>query len=59
MNILGQLPTTFNVDGMGCLDCTVANEGVIHQIVVKVDAVDEDVQVRNARPPKKKIRVTQ
>ena len=53
MNILGQLPTTFNVDGMGSLDSTIANEGVIHQIAVKVDAVDEDVQVRNARPPKK------
>jgi len=53
MNILGQLPSTFNVDGMGCLDCTVANERVIHQFFVKFNAVDEDVQVRNARPPKK------
>lgn len=46
MNILGQLPTTFNVDGMGSLDCTISNEGVIHQVFVKVDSVDEDVQVR-------------
>ena len=54
MNILGQLPTTFNVDGMGSLDSTIANEGVVHQVPIKVDAGDEDVQVRNARPPKKK-----
>ena len=49
VNILGQLPTTFNVNGMSSLDCTIANEGVIHEISVKVDAVDEDVKVRNAR----------
>jgi len=54
VNFLGQLPSTFNVDGMGNLDSTIANEGVVHQVPVKVDAVDEDVQVRNARPPKKK-----
>jgi len=54
MNIFGQLPTTFNVDGMGSLDSTIANEGVVHQVPIKVDAGDEDVQVRNARPPKKK-----
>ncbi len=53
MNILGQLPTTFYIDGMDCLDSSIANEGVIHQIVVKVNAGDEDVQVRNVRPPKK------
>ena len=49
VNILGQLPSTFNVDGMGSLDCTIANKRVVHQVPVKVDAVDEDVQVRNAR----------
>ena len=54
MNILGQLPSTLNVDGMGSLDCTISNEGVVHQVPVKVNAVDEDVLVRNARPPKKK-----
>jgi hypothetical protein len=53
MNILGQLPATFNVKGMGSFNCTIANEGVNHQIAVKVNAVDEDVQVQNARPPKK------
>ena len=48
MNILGQLPATFNIDGMGSLDGTIANEGVVHQVPVKVDAVDEDVKMRNA-----------
>src|SRR5574344_2072866 len=32
VNILGQLPSTVNIDGMGSLDCTIANEGVIHQV---------------------------
>ena len=49
VNILGQLPSTFNVDGVGSLDSTIANEGVIHEIPIKVNAVDEDVKVRNAR----------
>ena len=49
VNILGQLPSSFNVDGMGSLDCTIANEGVIHQVPIEVDAVDEDMKMRNAR----------
>lgn len=48
VNILGQLPTSFNVDGMGSIDCTIANEGVIHQVPVKVDAVDENMKMRDA-----------
>ena len=48
VNILGQLPTSFNVDGMGSLDCTIANEGVIHQVPVKVNAVDENMKMRDA-----------
>ena len=48
VNILGQLPSTFNVDGMGSLDCTIANEGVIHKIPVKVDAVNENMKMRDA-----------
>lgn len=34
---------------MGSLDSTIPDEGVIHQVPVKVDAIDEDVQVRDAR----------
>jgi hypothetical protein len=49
MNNLGQLPATFNVDGIGSLDYTIANEGVVHQVPVKVNAIDENVKVRNAR----------
>ena len=48
VNILGQLPSTFNVNGVGSPDCTVTNERVIHQIAIKVNAVDEDMKVRNA-----------
>ena len=49
VNILGQLPSTFNVNVVGSLDSTVTDEGVIHQIPIKVNAVDEDVKVRDAR----------
>ena len=49
VNIFGQLLTSFNVYGIGSLDCTIANEGVIHQISIKVNAVDEYVKVRNTR----------
>ena len=49
VNIFGQFPSTFNVDGMGSLDSTIADEGVIHEISVKVDAVDEDMKMRDAR----------
>lgn len=48
VNILGQLPSTFNIDGVGSFNCFFPDEGVIHQIPIKVDAVDEDVKVRNA-----------
>jgi hypothetical protein len=33
---------------VGSLHCTVTDEGVIHQIAVKVNAVDQDVKVRDA-----------
>ena len=48
VNILGQLPSTFNVDGMGSLDSTIPDEGVIHKIPVKVDAVNENMKMRDA-----------
>ena len=48
VNIFGQLPPTFNVDGVGSLDSTIANEGVIHQVPVKVNAVDENMKMRDA-----------
>ena len=41
-------PSTFNVNVVGSLDCTITDEGVIHQITIKVNAVDEDVKVRDA-----------
>ena len=48
VNILGQLPTTFYIDGMDSLDSTIPDEGVIHKIPVKVDAVDENMKMRDA-----------
>ena len=49
VNILGLLPSTFNVNVVGSLDCAITDEGVIHEIAVKVNAVDEDVKMRDAR----------
>ena len=47
--ILGQLPAFSHVDGVGSLHAILTNETVINQIAIKVNAIDQNMKVWNAR----------